>query len=104
VALFASPAAGAAGYPFTRFPYLGLFAGFLWAGALAFFGRILRAQIPWALKTEWVWFFTFAPVAIFVLPRLARRMVKGPAEEAFPIESHPTALGASVPTTRERMK
>jgi membrane-associated protein len=87
VRLFAPPFAGSAGYPFTSFIYLDLLGGFLWAGALVLFGRILGPQIPWTFKAQWVWFFTVAPVAIFVLARLVRRMIKGPAEEALPLGS-----------------
>lgn len=87
VRLFAPPFAGSAGYPFTSFLYLDLLGGVLWAGSLVLFGRVLGPQIPWAFTARWVWFFTFVPVAIFVLARLVRRMIKGPAEESYPFKS-----------------
>jgi membrane-associated protein len=103
VRLFAPPFAGSAGYPFSSFLYLDVLGGFLWAGSLVLFGRILGPQIPWALTAQWVWFFTFAPVAIFVLARLAKRMIKGPAEEAFPLKSK-SELSVEIPTnTKETM-
>lgn len=101
VRLFAAPFAGSAGYPFMNFLYLDALGGFLWAGSLALFGRILGPQIPWALTTRWVWFFTFAPVVIFVLARLARRLIKGPAEEAFALRSKPEVARAIPTNTNE---
>jgi membrane-associated protein len=87
VRLFAPPFAGSARYPISIFLYLDLLGGFLWAGTLVLFGRILGPQIPWALTTKWVWFFTLVPIPIVVLVRLARRIIKGGAEEAFRLNS-----------------
>jgi membrane protein DedA with SNARE-associated domain len=100
VRLFAPPFAGATGYPLTGFLYLDLVGGFLWAGALALFGRILRAQISWAFNTEWIWAFTFAPVAIFLLARLVKRMIKGPADDAFPIRPRQAPANAKAVGTK----
>ncbi len=89
VRLFAPPFAGSARYPFSIFLYLDLLGGFLWAATLVLVGRILGPQIPWALTTRWIWFFTLVPVPIVVLVRLTRRMIKGPAEEALRLNSKP---------------
>jgi membrane-associated protein len=101
VRLFAPPFAGSAGYPFASFLYLDLLGGFLWAGSLVLFGRVLGPQFHWAFKAQWVWFFTFVPVAIFVLARVVRRMIKGPAEGAFPLPSTPAPPVAIPTNTKE---
>jgi membrane protein DedA with SNARE-associated domain len=91
VRLFAPPFAGSARYPFRSFFYLDLLGGFLWAGSLVLFGKLLGPQIPWAFTPRWVWAITIVPVVIFILARLAKRMIHGPAEEAFqlPLKSEP---------------
>ncbi len=101
VRLFAPPFAGSAGYPFTSFLYLDMLGGFLWAGTLVLFGRILGPQIPWAFTTKWVWFFTFVPVVMFYLARLARRMIKGPAEESYPFKSMAELSVANAASAKE---
>jgi membrane protein DedA with SNARE-associated domain len=100
VRLFGSPFAGSAGYSFTSFVYLDLLGGLLWAGCLVLVGRVLGPQIPWAF-TRCVWTFTFAPVAIFLVARLARRMINGPAEESYPLKSNAKPSVANIAGARE---
>jgi membrane-associated protein len=101
VRLFAPPFAGSAGYPFRSFFYLDLLGGFLWAGVLVLFGRIVGPQIPWALTPQWAWFFTIGPVVIFLLARLVKRLIKGPAEEAFQLKPKPAFPGAIPASSKE---
>jgi membrane protein DedA with SNARE-associated domain len=103
IRLFAPPFAGAAGYPFTSFLYLDLLGGLTWAGTLALLGRILKTQISWAFNTEWVWFFTLAPVVIFLLARLVKRTIKGPAEDAFPITPRQALANTKAVSTKGTM-
>jgi membrane-associated protein len=102
VRLFAPPFAGSAGYPFTSFLYLDMLGGFLWAGALVLFGRILGPQIPWAFTMRWAWYLTIVPVVVFYFARLAKRLIKGPAEEFYPFNSNeqlPVTIAASAKDT-----
>lgn len=90
VRLFAAPFAGSTGYPFTSFFCFDLLGGFLWAGSLVLSGSTLGPHISWAFKGQWVWVFTFVPVVAFFLVRLVKRMIKGPAENAFRFKPHPS--------------
>ncbi|TAM79729.1 MAG: DedA family protein [Acidobacteria bacterium] len=103
VRLFAPPFAGSTGYPLSSFFCLDLLGGFLWAGSLVLSGSILGPHISWALKGQWVWVFTFVPVVVFFLGRLVKRMIKGPAENAFLFKPHPQPSGPSVTGSKETM-
>lgn len=101
VRLFAPPFAGSAGYHFASFLYLDVLGGLLWAGSLVLFGRTLGPQIQWAFTARWILFATFGPVAIFVMARLVKRMIKGPAEEALQLKSKTMLSGALAQNTEE---
>jgi membrane protein DedA with SNARE-associated domain len=87
VRLFAPPLAGYSGYSFPGFFILDLIGGFLWAGSLVLFGKILAPHIHWALSSEGIWILSFLPVGLFVLGRLFKRLMKGPGEEVIPLVS-----------------
>ncbi|TAM83394.1 MAG: DedA family protein [Acidobacteria bacterium] len=101
VRMFAPPFVGSAGYPIMGFFCLDLLGGFLWAGSLALSGRILGPHAPWVLTGQWVWVFTFAPVVVFLVGRLAKRMIKGPGENGLPFKSNPEPSGVSSADIRE---
>lgn len=84
VRAFAAPIAGMQGYSFGRFVLLDLLGGFLWAAFFATAGRLIGPTLSFRIGNKTVLAITVVPFLIFLLFRIVRRAVKGPAEDALP--------------------
>ena len=83
VRLFAPPMAGLARYTLSGFLVLDLLGAILWATFFALAGRVFGPRFALAISGQTIWVLTMAPFLLFLLVRVVKRVVRGPAEEVF---------------------
>lgn len=83
VRLFAPPMAGMMGYPFAAFLGLDLLGGFLWATVFVLAGRVFGPRLLLSMGNRTIWIITVVPFFLFFLVRVAKRAIKGPAEDVL---------------------
>ena len=85
VRLFAPPMAGLARYTLSEFLVLDLLGAILWATFFALAGRVFGPRFALAISGQTIWLLTIAPFVLFLLVRVVKRVVRGPAEDVLPL-------------------
>jgi membrane protein DedA with SNARE-associated domain len=97
VRAFAAPVAGIQGYSFPKFLLLDLLGGVFWAAFFATTGRVIGPALARRADNRAVVVVTAVPFLVFLIFRIIRRALKGPAEEV--LQSRPKFEPTKVPTT-----